>query len=279
MKKIFLILIPPIISIIVFAGGLYLVNRTPAEGALQVTSTPGSKVFLDGNLIGETPLCKCNQNNMIKVGEHVVKLAPKKGEFQAYEQKIKISPSVLTVIDRSFDQNAFSQGSIITLTPLEDKTSVQLSVISFPDRSQVYLDASLVGSTPLLLKSVSESDHELRLSRDGYKEKTLRIRTVKGYKLESIIYLGADPSVASSAALPSSTITPSPAPVVSKIVILSTPTGFLRVRETNNVSAAQVALVYPGEKYDLVSEQGDWFEIKLPDGKTGWISNQYSSKE
>ncbi|MCL5970413.1 MAG: SH3 domain-containing protein, partial [Patescibacteria group bacterium] len=63
-----------------------------------------------------------------------------------------------------------------------------------------------------------------------------------------------------------------------KILILDTPTGFLRVRDSASLSGKEIAQVKPGEKYDFLSEQTGWFEIKLNDGKTGFISSQYSQK-
>lgn len=279
MKKILLFLIPPLLSITIFIAGLFVLNKNSGKGALQVTSAPSSKVYLNGKLLGDTPLCKCDQQNMLAVGEYTIKLVPNQGNFEPFEQKIKITPSVLTVVDRTFGQGSFSQGSIITLTNLPNKKDIELSVLSFPDKAQVFLDNNLVGVSPLLLKNINESDHEIKLTRDGYKDKIVRIRTVAGYRLESLVFMGVNPDLASpsgntSAASPTPSASPS-----AKIVISTTPTGFLRVRQTNSVSSAQVGLVYPGEKYDLVSENTDWFQIKLNDGKTGWVSKQYSKKE
>ena len=278
MKKIFLVILPPVLAITIFIAGLFILNKDSGKGALQVTSAPSSKVYLNGKLLGDTPLCKCDQVNMLAVGEYTIKLIPKEGNFEPFEQKIKITPSVLTVVDRTFGQGGFSQGSIITLSALPNKKDVQFSVLSFPDKVNVFLDNNLVGISPLLLKNVTESDHEIKLTKDGYKDKIIRIRTVAGYRLEALVFMGVNPDFSSSsssaAAVPVPTASPS-----AKITILTTPTGFLRVRESNSVSAAQVALVYPGEKYDLISESEGWYQIKLTDGKIGWISTQYAKKE
>ncbi len=64
-----------------------------------------------------------------------------------------------------------------------------------------------------------------------------------------------------------------------KIVILETPTGFLRVREKDSIGSAEIGTVKPGDKLDLISEKADWYEVKLPDGKTGFISATYAKKE
>lgn len=278
MRKVFLIALPPLLSILVFVAGLFLLNKSPGKGALQVTSSPSGKVYLNGKLVGDTPLCKCDQENMIEEGEYVVKIVPKEGNFEQFEQKIRINPSVLTVVDRTFGQGSFSQGSIITLSNIPNKKEVQLSVLSFPDKAQVYLDNNLVGVSPVLVKNVTQSDHEIKLTKDGYKDKIIRIKTVAGYRLEAIVFMGVNPDFSSST---SATITPTPtsSPSASKVVILDTPTGFLRVRETDSISSVQIGTVNPGEKLDFVSEKEGWFQIKLADGKIGWISSQYSKKE
>ncbi len=62
------------------------------------------------------------------------------------------------------------------------------------------------------------------------------------------------------------------------MIILDTPTGFLRVRENNSVGSAEVARVTPGDSYELLEEQDSWFKIKLDAGSSGWISSQYAEK-
>ncbi|MCL4415395.1 MAG: PEGA domain-containing protein [Actinobacteria bacterium] len=279
MRKVFLVAFPPIVSIVIFVTGLFILNRNPGKGALQVTASPSASVYLNNKLLGNTPLCKCDQENMLDVGEYTIRIVPKEGNFQPFEQKIKITKSVLTVVDRTFSQGSYSQGSIITLSSLENKKESQLSILSFPDKSDVYLDNELVGLSPSLLKNVTVSDHEIKLKKNGYKDKTVRIKTVAGYKLEALVFLGVNPDIGTTSASQIPVVSLTPAPLVSKVTILDTPTGFLRVRESNSVSSSQIGTVNPGEQYDLVSEEADWVQIKLSDGKAGWVSSQYIKKE
>jgi uncharacterized protein YgiM (DUF1202 family) len=196
-----------------------------------------------------------------------------------YQEKIAISTGVLTVVDRKFDKSELSEGYVITLSPLSDKKSTQLEVISFPSGSKIELDANDIGKTPLLYKSPTESDHMLKITKDGYKDKTVRIRASYGYRLTVIAYLGVlSESDLLAIPTPTSAITPSPTAGTSKVQILDTPTGFLRVRSSNDINSSIITTVAPGETYQLVSEQPDWFEIKLTDGKAGWVSAQYVKK-
>jgi hypothetical protein len=277
MKRFFLFLAPFLIAILIFFGILFFLDRKTGKGALQVTSVPKSSIYLENKLIGTTPFCACDLPQMLPVGDYSIKLVPIDGNFSPYEEKITISKSTLTVVDKTFADNGSSDGSVISLVPLNNKNDVEISIISLPDKANVFLDNNPVGITPLLLKQVSESDHDLKITKDGYKDKSIKIKTALGFKLSSLIYLGINtdlsaPQAASAAAL--LTVPPS-----ASVSILDTPTGFLRVRENNSINSLEIAQVKPGESYELIEEKDNWFKIKLAEDKIGWISAQYAVKK
>ena len=138
MKKLIFIISPFLIAILIFSIIILFVSRNKDRGALQVTSTPLSKVYLNGKLVGQTPLCKCDLNSMIEVGDYTLKVVPNEGNFDPFEQKITISPKVLTVVDRTFAPQALAQATIISLNPLTDKNQNQISVISFPIKHKFF---------------------------------------------------------------------------------------------------------------------------------------------
>jgi hypothetical protein len=280
-KKILYIAIPLLLALGIFFTIAYFLAQNGGKGALQVTATPKSKVYLNGKYIGTTPLCKCESQDMIGVGDYNIKVDPENPQFTPFEEKVTISKSILTVVDRTFGKGVTSEGSIISLTPLEDPKAVQLLVISFPDSSQVAVDSNPSGQTPLLMKDITESDHEVSIKKDGYREKTIRIRTVAGYKLTVLAFLGvsvgAPVSPTPIAVAPTASPSATPAPV--KITILKTPTGFLRVRTASSAASTEVGRVSPGESYDLLDENDTWYQILLSNGKSGWITKQYAKKQ
>lgn len=279
MRKLLFILVPIFLAILIFAVIFVFVNKNSGTGALQVTSAPISKVYIDGKLVGQTPLCKCQASDMVSSGVHSLRLVPTEGNFDPFEEKITVTPSVLTVVDRTFGPGASSQGSIISLSQIQDKKSAQLLIVSFPDKSQVFLDSNSSGQTPLLLQNITASDHDIKLTKDGYKDKTIRIRAVLGYKLEALVYLGVNLTTATASALPSATPSATPtAQTTVNITILNTPTGFLRVRNAPSLGGAEIGQVKPGDKYQLLNEQTGWYQIKLTNGSLGWISSQYAQK-
>ncbi len=274
MKKVLLFVIPLLIALIVFFAILFYLDRNSAKGALKVTSLPKSEVYLNNKLIGETPLCLCEVSQMLSVGDYSIKLIPRDVN-KTYEAKITINKSTLTVVDRTFLKEGNSEGSVITLSTLSSKKDIEISVESIPANANVFLNNNPVGITTLLLKNVSEGNHDLRLNKEGFKDKLIKVSTTLGYRLTSKVFLGAAPSggiASSSASL-----------AVKKVLILDTPTGFLRVRESNSISSLEIGKVNPGETYELLDEKDGWFEIKLSSPsreiKNGWISSQYAKKE
>lgn len=282
MRKILFVVLCFLIALLIFGLVVYLLGQRPEKGALQVTSSVKAQVLINGKSFGDTPLCLCEAKDMLSTGEYTVRVIPKEGNFEPFQRKITINPKVLTVVDRSFSQTALSQASVISLSKIEDSKDAQISVISFPADSQVYLDSELVGQSPVLLKNVTESDHEVKVVRQGYKDKTVRIRTVLGYKLEAVVYLGIDPQVATSSATlissPSATTTTTTIGT-EKVIILDTPTGFLRVRKDPSVNGAEVGRVNPDDTFDLIDEQTGWYKIKLKNDVEGWVSSQYARKQ
>lgn len=282
MKKLLLFILPFILAGAVFFIFLYIQNKNSGKGALQVTSNPKSKVYLNGKFIGETPICKCGGSDMIAVGKYTVKVVPDKANLEPFENDININKSVLTVVDRTFGRTGTSFGSIITLDPLSDKNKNELLIISLPDNADVYLDGNKTGSTPSLLKQVTDSDHTIKLSKSGYQDNILHIKTVNGYKLTATLFLGISPLLKSqtlNTSSPSAALKASPSASLSQVQILQTPTGYLNVRSDPSLSGTIITTVNPGNKFNLLSEKTGWYEIQLVNGKSGWISETYAKKE
>ncbi len=287
MKKYFFVIIPVIlILILIFLAFRHINTLSTHKGALQVTSVPQAQVYLNDQYIGRTPISKTDQQDLIPSGNYIIRLVPLDSGFAEYQEKINIATGILTVIDRKFRRGLLSEGYVISLSPLSDKNKAEIEVLSFPSDSKVELDANLIGKTPLLYKKPTESDHMLKINKNGYNEKVVKIRTPIGFRLSVIAYLSA-------ASGKQTLLTPAPntatssaniqistqSKVFNKVKILDTPTGFLRVRKSNNLNAPQISTVNPGESYTLINEQSGWFEIVLTSSTSGWISSQYARKE
>jgi hypothetical protein len=285
MRRLLFLIIPIFAGILVFFLVTFILSqKDTGKGALQVTSLPQSNVYLNDKFIGQTPLCKCDGKDLIPTGDYTIRIVPVDSVFakETFGQKITINKSVLTVVDRTFGQGATSQGSVITLIPEDngDSKSGSIALTSFPSGVGIKLDGNGIGQSPLTLSHIVESDHDLLLSKAGYKDKTIRIHTVNGYTLSIIAFLAIDPNALSATSSAAQSIASSSAlPATAKVTILDTPTGFLRVRSDPSLGGKEITQVKPGEKYDLVSEQSGWTEIKLSNGENGWVSSSYVTKQ
>jgi len=283
MKRVILLLVPIFISLTIFFSVTYFLNKDSGKGALQVTSVPESEVYLDGKLVGKTPLCigaeQCEIQDMINTGNYAIKLVPLV-TYQPYETRISISKLTLTAVDRTFRDQTSSSGSIISLTPISSKKDAELFVVSFPDKASVLLDNNHVGTTPLFLKNLTESDHDLQVTKEGYVDKFIKIRSALGYKLEAVVSLGVNPNLATASSDLENELEDEIKEATSsaKIVILNTPTGFLRVREDALISSLEIGRVFPGEAYDLLDEKDSWYKIQFKE-VIGWVSAQYANKQ
>jgi len=265
-----LILFLLLLASAIYLGITFFLGNSSGKGALQVTSTPKASVYLDGKKIGDTRLCKCEAEDLIKTGEYTIKLIPTTDGLKPFEEKITINKSTLTAVDKKFLEGAQGESSIISLSSIANNKDAELLVLSLPSGANVFLDNNTVGTTPLTFIDPTPSDHNLLITKDGYKDKSIGIKTVRGYKLTALISLGVIPIESSASAETQTT---------NKVTILDTPTGFLRVRVASSTASLEIGRVSPGETYEILTEGDGWYQIKFDEQKTGWISSDYAKKQ
>lgn len=284
MKR-FLLLVAAIILIVV---GLFLLAKvstlfkTEGQGALQVTANVKSNVYLNGNYLGTTPLCKCQQDATITEGEYTVKIEPQDKNQSPFTIKAAVHPGVLTAVERTFLPGSLASAYVLTLEKINGSNS-QLQVVSIPDGAMVSIDNNPTNVTPMLLQNITPSEHEIEIEKDGYAKKTIRVRTVPSYKLiiNAILGIASDDTTnpVTPSLTPTTTISPSPTVTSSPTVkILNTPTGFLRVRSQPSTAGSEVGQVQPGETYNVLNTQSGWYQIQLESGTKGWISGEYAQE-
>ena len=273
-----------------------------APGALQISTTPRSTVYVDNTQAGVTPFF----DEKIKAGEHTVKLVPEStGEALAtWEGKVNLVPGILTVINRNFGANdSQSSGEILTLEKIGRKDKSTLAVISMPDQAVVKVNGEPKGFAPLTIEDLDPADYQITISSSGYEEKSVSAHTIGGYKLIVNVKLaqqmeGIQEATASGETTdsltptPSSKLTPTPTvkvtptpkvtpsvkatpPAKPYITVKDTPTGFLRVRSEPSTSATEAAQIKPGEMYPYLEEKSGWLKIEYSANKSGWVSGVY----
>lgn len=158
-----------------FLFSRFIINRAFGSAALAINSTTSLTVSLNGDVLGKTPF----YSDSLKAGKDNLVLSSNEGSFKT---KIQLTDGALTVANYSLGPSEdFSEGEIIWLEKSKDSGS--LLVISDPDEVEARLDDQLLGQTPLSGRVVSVGDHSLRLSKEGYKSRTVKIQIQAGYKL------------------------------------------------------------------------------------------------
>lgn len=263
-------------ALILLTGvGLFLIGYFKPKGAgILIETNPLATVFIDNVQVGRSRYEATREG-----GEVVIKLVPESNQkaLTPYEAKVTLISGIQTVIRREFGQTSDEEsGEIISFEKVSGNET-SLAVVSLPDAAQISIDGATRGFAPYKTASIVPGEHQLIISADGYKEKILSVRTQEGYKLTAVVKLAKDINAVAS---PTPESQDDSSQQVTLVEILSTPTGFLRVRSEPSTLATEVAQVKPGEKYLFIEqdEKTGWFKIEYQKGKEGWVTNQYSKK-
>ena len=264
-----------------------------------ITSVPAT-VILDGKQEGSTPFEKAD----LKSKTYRLQLIPQSG--QPWETTLTLHDNLLAVVERTTGENdQESEGYIMELEKIADKSQSQLSVVTIPDPAAVRIDSQPKGFAPITVTLSTDGNHEVIVSSAGYNDKKVPLSVLKGHKLTLMVQLSRTKIVSSAPEATSSTTpeistTPTPTPTGTKsqtkvtptpkptqqaltrpyVEILDTPTDgdWLNVRSEPNSSTAKIITkIYSKETYKfLESTDSGWYKIKLDDGQEGWISGKYA---
>lgn len=279
----FWIVLSTIVSIIVLGLiAFFLVGfLKPKPGGIYVVTNPVSGVYIDDSLVGKTPF-----KGMYEAKNISVKLVPEEtgSGFIPYETKITLISGIQTVIRREFGKTEEeSSGDVISFEK-ETGNNTSLIVISTPDNAQVSLDGVPRGFTPYKTSTISPAEHQITIKALNFNDRIMTVKTIPDYRLTVFTKLAKSAGDVKS----TETTEATPAPAAKSFVeILQTPTGFLRVRTEPGTKGEEIAEVKPGSKYPYLDTDTStgWFKIQyeevkpgLPNGITGWVSNQFAKK-
>ncbi len=287
--------------IILLASGCTL---NGSNAGIQIKSSPSSKVFINDKETGTTTY----KNEKLKPGEYTIKL--ESGD-KVWSDKVRLTENTILYINRELTTDPQLQsGEIVSL-----ERGKGITVVTTPSQVEVSLDSKVQGNTPRLIPSVSPGIHEISLTKEGYEPKKIKIKAVNGYKIVIEVQLKpenlepttpsptpeASPSAAASVSAtasasvsPNISSKPSPSPKQSAsasatpkpsssisatpgtVTILSTPTGWLRVRDKAGIDGVEIAKVNTGDviAYSLQSDTG-WTSVTLADGTKGFVVSKY----
>ena len=261
-----------VIGILAGASFLAWSLLKPKTAGIYIETSPASSVFIDGEQVGRTVYDATR-----KASEIVVKLVPETMDkpLSPYEVKVTLTPGVKTVIKREFgDSEETSAGEIVSFEKLGG-SEASISAVSVPDAAQVSIDGQIRGFAPYKASSITPGEHSLVVSYEGYESRTISVKAIEGYRLTAVVKLKPTGQVKAE-----DKEEPKEEEKKVMVEILSTPTGFLRVRSEPSTAGKEVAQVKPQERFAFIEENEakDWFKIEYEKGKEGWVSSQYAKK-
>lgn len=254
--------------VFVLASGLFYFRAflEPQKGTVFVDASPRSQVYVNGQLVGTTPF-----EGRFVTGEATIRLLPESLgiALSPYETRVALTPGVKTIVRRFFGPTEEESGGEVLSFEKYGGEEASISVVTIPDSAQIKIDGTPRGFAPVKIPRIAPGEHTLSIVATGYLSSTFSVMAQKGYQLTVVSKLGRDPN-------PSTIPSPSPTPAPKKtLVILDTPTGFLRVRTEPAKTASEIGQVKPGADYAVLGSENGWYKIEYQGGKEGWVSGEF----
>ena len=230
------------------------------SGISIISSPEGAIVSLDGKEVGKTPF----SDESLEPKTIVVKLDK---DGLTWQGKLSLKPNTVLIVNRDLAKDTTSSaGEVLSL-----EKGKGITVVSNPSDADVEVDGKVYGKTPLVV-SVESGEHSIVISHPNYLKRSLSAKLPEGFNL----------TIASDMAISEVDLTTFTAPAVSttsEVVVKSTPTNFLRVREKASLLGREIAQVKPGDVLVFLSEEGSWVRVRLPNKTEGYVSAAYVEKK
>ncbi len=285
---------------LVFGASLFFSGCTlfvHPVGGIKITSNVTSDVFLDGKKSGVTPFTK----DPLDTKRYTLKLVPSDGKAP-YETTLKVGANVQTTLDWTFGATPEANSGLqFDVENAKSASSAELEFVTIPDTIPITIDGTVKGFSPLVVTDLAEGEHQIKFQAPGYDPLATGINLVKGKRMVLRATLAKRPVVMDASASASLLVpTPLPSVLVIKtaipklvasasaapitipkpyILVLDTPTGFLRVRNAPVADATEVTRILSGVALPYAGETTNgWFSVKYSKIATssGWVSATYS---
>lgn len=278
MKKLRVVLLVIVVLAILVITGLFLIGYfSPKPGGIRIETTPSASVFINGNLVGETPF-----EGSYTAGTILLRLVPQGSSenLVPFETPITLVSGIQTAVGRTFGSSEESSSGYVISFEKTKSGVASLVVISQPSNAQVVIDGVPRGFSPYQISTISPAMHTISVKYPGFSDFSMTVKTEPNYRLTFYAKLGKGGDQGDQAN------NKSEKDVSNIVTILDTPTGYLRVRTKPGGNGEEIAQVTPGETFPYLNTdlESGWVEIQyqasksgMPSGLTGWISGKYAT--
>lgn len=260
LSSLFLLLVAfSLVSLVVrFGSGpvLSFLGYQPQAG-IKITSSPEAVVYINEIEVGRTPY----NDESLTDQDYEVKLISPRGEWKS---RIRLNSGTISVVNRELAPSvASSSGEVLLLS-----FGKGVVVTSNPSGASVEVDGKLVGQTPLSVGDLSVGEHIFLLRYQNYVPRSVRA-TIPD---KLVLNLSVDLALAEAALIISPTLQ---VVTLKQGVVLSTPTGFLRIRSRPSLTASEIARIRPGDELVILEESPGWVKIRTKENTEGYVSSDY----
>lgn len=232
----------------------------PKSGISVLSQPADATIFIDGSEVGKTPY----ENKDLQIKEYLIKIEK---DQSVWEGKVSLNSGTLTVINRDLAENIASQsGEILSL-----EKGRGITVVSNPNNARVSVDGEDYGQTPATF-NIEAGEHTIMVAHPNFLPRSIKANLPKNYNLTISVDL----------ALSEADLTAVTTPVIhqtQEVVVKTTPTGFLRVRDKPSLNGKEIGRVKPGDMLVLLEEQSEWMRIRTPEEVEGYVSSSYVEKK
>ncbi len=236
---------------------------------VEIVTQPVTKIYIDGKEAGMTPY----RNNSLQEGTVDIRLGEE--GLGWWQRKIILKKNISTVINWTFNKREESSGGYILSMEKLNSKKAGLILASLPSSAAVSIGGEIKGNTPMAISDLGQGDKEVKVMIPGFKTISIGIRPVIGYRILIEAILAKEERIIKEPVATDSSITINDG--IKRLKILTTETGWLRVREGSSAGSKEIGRVKVGEEYEYFTEKEGFLEINFG-GKRGWVSAKYVSK-
>lgn len=273
LRKIFLSLF--VIIILIIVGYFFYKNFTKLS-AIKIESDPSSIVYINGEQVGKTPI-----EIERKEREITVRLSPESfsEEFNPFETKVKLTKGVKTILRHDFSVGSMDSETQVVSFEKQDRQTASIAVVTNPEGASIKVNNTPFGSSPIRIDDLKENSQQtIYVDAVGFRQSSVVVLPVEKYLMTVFIDLAKTDEIENSIFdFYNQDLEAELVEEKNILKILSTPVGFLRVREEPTINSKEIDRVKEGDEYEFNFVDEDWYEIIFNASESGFISSEYAT--
>lgn len=263
------------------SGQVFWLEKDKSGTVASIISEPqNAKVFIDGTEVGKTPFT----SNSLTDGGYELTVQADGYEPQTARIEIKKGFTVkgtLKLFPKPVsDKVSLFDGSLVLYNGLLDNTSVTSNTRNWVMAIAYWNKTRGIALGEAGVKKDSSFNFFLDAGGNFYDKDGNEITTKEG--MDNLkgevkgLYVAQGQTTQGISESAKTALTLIGGSVNKQVTILTTPTGWLRVRDLPSLSGVEIARVNVGSKYDVLEEKDGWVKIKISDSSQGWVSADYT---